>query len=82
MKHIMAGATIIDPDINDSQGSMTVTLQELTFPIYGTVQHPALALKSVMYCIHVELALEQSILAEFITGQESTSSLIKRMLLE
>ena len=57
----MAGATITDPDITDSQGSMTVTLQELTFPKYGTVQHPALTLKSVTYCIQVELALEQSI---------------------
>ena len=78
----MAGATIIDADIADSHGSMTVTLQELTFPIYGIVQHPTLVVKFETYCIHVELSLEQSILAEFIFGQESTSSLMKRMLLE
>ena len=78
----MAGTTIIDPDNADSHGSTTVTLQELTFPKYSDVQHPTLVVKFKTYCIHVELALEQSILAEFIIGQAPTSSLIKRMLLE
>ena len=78
----MAGATIIDPDIADTHGSTTLTLQELTFPKYGTVQHPKLVVKFKTYCRHVELALEQSTLVEFIIGQAPTSSLIKRMLLE
>ena len=64
----MTGTTIIDPDIADSHGSTILTLQELTFPKYGDVQHPMLVLKFETYCLHVELALEQFI-PQLVNGQ-------------
>ena len=55
----MAGATLIDPDIADTHGSITLMFQELTPPKYGDVQHHTLVLKFERYCLHIELALEQ-----------------------
>ena len=58
-RHIMTGTTLIDPDIADSHGSTIFTLQELTSPKYGDVQHPMLVVKFETYCMHIESALEQ-----------------------